>query len=277
MGRFFGQVERLDRTSKQIVALAASTDVYVGVIPRGRRGGGRDDLVEAADVAWVDCDSPEAVSALRHFRPMPSMTVSSGTAQNCHAYWFLRTPVSLDAVESLNKRLALTLGADPRCSDPARILRPAGSVNMKHDPPTPVRLLRCAPRRLVGLAELERDLIHLPEPTATRAPGLLLAHRGDGLLDCISPRVYFEQLTGLAVGRTGKVCCPFHEDGTPSLHVWEEPERGWYCFGCGRGGSVYQLAAWLWFSEEAAGGPLRGHAFIELRARLEDLFSRGRS
>ncbi len=154
MGRFFGPVNRLDLTAKQIVALAASTDVYVGVIPRRRRGGGREDLVDSADVAWVDCDTTDAVSALRRFRPTPSMVVSSGSAQNCHAYWFLCQAVTLDAIDGLNKRLAVTLGADIRCSDPARILRPSGSVNMKHDPPTPVRLLKCAPRQLVALVDL---------------------------------------------------------------------------------------------------------------------------
>jgi hypothetical protein len=25
--------------------------------------------------------------------------------------------------------------------------------------------------------------------------------------------------------------------------VWPEPERGWCCFGCGRAGGIYDLAA----------------------------------
>lgn len=273
MGRFFDSIERLDLIAQRIVALASETDVYVGVLPRRQHGGGREDLVDTASVVWADCDTAGAVSALRRFRPMPAMVVSSGTAQNCHAYWFLRKPVSLDAIELLNRRLALTLGADVRCSDPARILRPSGSVNMKHDPATPVRLLRCAPRQLVDIADLQRDLPPLPEPPAARPPCAILAGRSADTFDGISPRVYFERLTGLVVGRSGKVCCPFHEDRTPSLHVWEEPTRGWYCFGCGRGGSVYQLAAWLWLPAQVAAAPLRGQDFTELRARLEDLFS----
>jgi hypothetical protein len=36
-----------------------------------------------------------------------------------------------------------------------------------------------------------------------------------------------------------------HEDRTPSLHVYGDPERGWFCFGCGRGGSIYDFAALL--------------------------------
>jgi hypothetical protein len=53
-----------------------------------------------------------------------------------------------------------------------------------------------------------------------------------------------------------------HTDGTPSLHVYPDPGRGWYCYGCRRGGSVYDLAALLWQT------PPRGQGFTELRQRL---------
>jgi hypothetical protein len=78
----------------------------------------------------------------------------------------------------------------------------------------------------------------------------------------LAPRDYVERLLGQPVGRSGKVRCPFHTDGTPSLHVYPEPGRGWYCYGCGRGGSVYDLAALLWQT------PPRGQGFTELRQRL---------
>jgi len=71
------------------------------------------------------------------------------------------------------------------------------------------------------------------------------------------------------VGRDGKVSCPFHEDRTPSLHVYETPAGGWYCFGCGRGTSVYDLAAAIWRLEP------RGADFLELRRRLYELLLPG--
>jgi len=79
----------------------------------------------------------------------------------------------------------------------------------------------------------------------------------------LRPRVYVERLTGRPVGRSGKVRCPFHEDRTPSLHVYESAAEGWYCFGCGRGGSIYDFAALL------LGRSTRGEDFIELRRELE--------
>ena len=81
----------------------------------------------------------------------------------------------------------------------------------------------------------------------------------------VPPPVYFERLTGMRVGRSGKLRCLFHDDRHPSLHVYQEAGRGWYCFGCGRGGSVYDLAALLW------GRKTRGVDFVELRRELEKL------
>jgi len=49
------------------------------------------------------------------------------------------------------------------------------------------------------------------------------------------------------------------------LHVYADPQRGWYCFGCARGGSIYDLAALLWDREP------RGVQFAQLRRELEAL------
>jgi hypothetical protein len=87
----------------------------------------------------------------------------------------------------------------------------------------------------------------------------------DDPLRWVPPPVYFERLTGLQVGPSGKLHCLFHDDRSPSLHVYREPGRGWYCFGCGRGGSVFDLASLLW------GRGTRGPDFVELRRKLERL------
>jgi hypothetical protein len=93
-----------------------------------------------------------------------------------------------------------------------------------------------------------------PRPVTTSDP-----------LRLVPPPVYFERLTGLRVGRSGKLRCLFHDDRSPSLHVYREPARGWYCFGCGRGGSIYDLAELL------SGRETRGQSFSELRRELEEL------
>jgi RepB DNA-primase from phage plasmid/CHC2 zinc finger len=265
MGQRFHRVSRLDRVVESILALSARTDVYVGVLPRRRRGGGRADVIDRAAVLWADCDSGDSVEALRQFRPSLAMVVASSEDKR-HAYWFLTEPVSLDVIERTNRRIALALGADVRCSDPARILRPSGSVNRKRSEPSVVRLLHLALAARVSFADLDRVLPREPvsSTTPTRLP------RGGRIalsdpLEAIPPPVYVEQLTGQRVGRSGKIRCPLHEDPKPSLHVYDDPGRGWYCFGCGRGGSIYDLASLLW------NRPARGWDFIQLRRELEAL------
>lgn len=38
-------------------------------------------------------------------------------------------------------------------------------------------------------------------------------------------------------GNEWRGCCPFHNDGSPSLYIYKGGRR-WYCFGCGAGGDV---------------------------------------
>ena len=42
----------------------------------------------------------------------------------------------------------------------------------------------------------------------------------------------------------GFICCPFHEEKTPSLKLYAG-DRGWYCYGCREGGDVIALTARL--------------------------------
>ena len=119
----------------EIVARARETDVYIGVAPRVRPEGGKD-AVERLHVIWVDLDTPEAISALPRFAPVPSMTVRSGNG--VHAYWSLWPPVGPAEAERANRRLVHALGGDTRSVDAARILRPPESFNHKRGMPVPV-------------------------------------------------------------------------------------------------------------------------------------------
>jgi hypothetical protein len=72
-------------------------------------------------------------------------------------------------------------------------------------------------------------------------------------------------LAGLEADRGGKVRCPFHDpDRTPSLQLYDD--GSWYCFGCRRGGSIYQFAALLWNVAHTRRSP------IELRSSLAQIF-----
>jgi hypothetical protein len=253
-----------------VLSLGSRTEVFVGVLPRARPGGRLEDVVKRASVLWADCDTSASVAALTCFEPEASMVVASGSDRHLHAYWFLQEPVDLHRLEHLNRRLAAALGADGGVvTKPHTILRPAGSVNRKNASPALVRLISLQDGHRLSADEIDAQLPQeRTEPASISHAGLSCAPSpiaSSDPLRLVPPPVYFERLTGLRVGRSGKLRCLFHDDRSPSLHVYREPGRGSYCFGCGRGGSIYDLAALL------SGLEARGQDFVELRRELEEL------
>jgi hypothetical protein len=95
----------------------------------------------------------------------------------------------------------------------------------------------------------------------------------DRQLLAIPATTYVPALTGRQPNRAGKVCCPFHDDGTPSVQLYD---HGWYCFACRVGGSIYDFGALLWLtgqsSDERTGWKLRGREFLWVRQRLASIF-----
>lgn len=274
MRRTFFDTDALGTAGAMINQRSATTDVYVGIIPRRRHGGSRNDLVERASVLWVDCDTSDSVATLRSFAPSPSIVVLTST-DHLHSYWLLSATEDVVTIEHANRRLARTIGADIACTDGARIARPPSTLNWKHDPPMPVRLERCTPCSRHALTDVVGRLADPPTvPAHTRRRALHdQAHLVSDPLLAIDPATYVERLTGARIPRSGKIACPFHHpDRTPSLHVYHEPERGWYCYGCRRGGSVYDFAAYWWLTGQSGRGGLRGDQFTAVRDRLQALF-----
>lgn len=249
----------LRAVAREIAALGVTHDVYVGVLPRWRTGGGRADVVGDGRTVWVDLDRPDALRMLEPVDPPPSLVIASGGPGHVHAYWRLRRAVAPREIERANGRLAFALHADLRAVDAARILRPPGTLNRKHG--VEVELLRDV-QSTTTLGALVGGLLDPPgwrPPPSRRTTGRRSAA---GVL-ALAPEVYVERLTGQRVGRSRKVRCPLHDDATPSLHVYPDVERGWFCFGCRKGGTVVDLAAQLW------GRETQGRGFAALRADLD--------
>ncbi|MDX6436770.1 MAG: hypothetical protein QOK34_1604 [Gaiellaceae bacterium] len=117
--------------------LAGTTDVYLACAPRVRKDG-TASAIERVWCLWADCDGAEALDRLKTFSPLPNLVVRSGSDDSAHAYWQVDKPLSPAWERRANLRLALAIGADRAATDAARILRPAGTLNHKHDPPRPV-------------------------------------------------------------------------------------------------------------------------------------------
>ena len=63
----------------------------------------------------------------------------------------------------------------------------------------------------------------------------------DTVKAAVTPRMAAERY-GLPVRQGNMICCPFHDDRTPSMKLNEDY---FYCFGCGASGDVIDLAARL--------------------------------
>ena len=269
---FFAATDTLT-AARTIVREGLRTDVYVGVAARRRHAGGKE-AIEEIRTLWVDLDIPDARAALDAFPVAPAIVIASGTEGHLHVYWLLQRPVSIAAAETANRRLAATVGGClSAVTNAATILRPPGTYSHKTTPPAPVVLERLT-AQLTTLRDVTEGIAadpaaqpprRAPAAAPARVPG-----RGPDPLRELQPAVYVTALTGQAVGRSRKVSCPFHEDRTPSFHVYERADQGWYCFGCRRHGqTAYDLASEIWQLQT------RGDEFLELRARLYALLLPG--
>lgn len=79
----------------------------------------------------------------------------------------------------------------------------------------------------------------------------------------VSTRDYLEAI-GITLDRNGMVCCPIHGEKTPSLKVYDDPRRGWHCFGCHAGGDVIDMVC-----------KVEGVGFIEAIKRIDARFNLG--
>jgi hypothetical protein len=248
-----------------IAALAPRADVYMGVALRERREGGKR-AIAGSRLLFVECDrlpDEQLVSRLP-----PTIEIASGTPGHRHLYWRLDTLAPTERVESANRRLARAAGGDPQSVDVARILRPPDTLNHKSDPPRAVRLLALRRGARYSLSQLIGELPPTSEArleSPTRPPRVAIRTELDRRLRAIPASDYVFALTGREPDRQGKVLCPFHSEKHPSLQLYRD--GSFYCFGCGRGGSIVDFAAALW------GCGTRGEEFLALRAHLARRFA----
>ena len=90
----------------------------------------------------------------------------------------------------------------------------------------------------------------------------------------VAPPAYFLALCAVRVSDGGGlIACPLpdHDDAYASCQVYAEAEQGWWCFGCQRGGRIYDLASLL--AGGAWGRDLRGEAFRSARELVAAAFS----
>lgn len=257
MGQCFHAAERAAALVETVRGLGAGSDVYVGAAPRRRNHGGAA-AIERVWTLWADCDGPAAVDALRTFRPLPSIVVRTGSGANVHGWWPLREALTPEQARQANRRLAHHLGADLRATDPARILRVPGTLSFKHTPPAAVVCVRLELAVFVA-GEVVGSLPDPPAPPPAAGTAVRAHDDVDDPLRAIPAYVYVPALLGAEPRSDGKIACPFHDDSSPSLHVYDDH---WHCYGCDLGGTIIDLGAALYKIEP------RGRGYHDVRRRL---------
>jgi hypothetical protein len=224
--------------------------------------------IASGQVAWIDIDDPDALAELRTFEHRPHLVVRSGSG-GAHAYWRLSEQAAAADIEAVNRKLCHRLGGDQSSTDRGRLMRLPGTINHKAGAWCRIAWLDLAAPS-IAVAELTAGLEDPVPRTPARPPARA---RGDDELGRIAPPRYFLALAGIEVpDRGGYVLCPLHDERTPSCRVWPDPPEGWHCFGCNRGGSIYDLASLL------DGGPygtaLRGEDFKRVKQRVLERLGR---
>jgi RepB DNA-primase from phage plasmid len=256
---------RLARRHRQ-----AGEEVFCTPLTRREPRAGKAGEILPARCAWVDIDEPANVDRLRAFAPRPHLVVYSGSG-GAHAFWRLGPPLEPQQLEATNRKLAHHVGADLGSTDRARIMRLPGH---NHKAGRPCRIVFCdLASRAVDGEQLVAGLEDPAPPTRPPSPAELrrrLAFLAADEASRIPPPAYFRALAGVDVPeRGGHVPCPLddHHDQLASCMVYRDAAEGWWCFGCGRGGAIYDLASLL--EGGAWGRDLRGQDFRELKRRVQ--------
>jgi hypothetical protein len=255
----------------------AGDEVFATPLTRQEARAGHAGLVLPGRVAWVDLDDADGLVALRAFPHRPALVVASGSG-GAHAYWRLTGAHPADQLEQANRQLCAALGGDPACTDRARIMRVPGTFNGKAK--RPCRLLH------VDFAHPEVELENLvagltdPSPPAPAPSAEKLrrrqARREDDPAQSLTPPAYFRLLAGVWVPDQGAhIPCPLpdHQEEIASCRVYATPDEGWRCYGCQRGGTIYDLASLL--QRGPWGRDLRGEDFRAARRRVHDALGLG--
>lgn len=160
---------------ERVTALAPMMNTYIGAAPRARQDG-TAAAVERVWSLWIDADGRATLEKLAKFRPLPALVIRSGSPDCAHGYWPLRAPLDPSWAQRANRRLALALGGDMSATDGARILRAAGTFNLKHKPPQPVLCTRCELQSFT----LDEVVGGLPDSPHYRPPAPILHARNIG-------------------------------------------------------------------------------------------------
>ncbi len=269
-------------------------EIFCGVLPRvfDQRGLAIPDafFVRQGSVIWVDIDDPTQVWRLEAFSPRPHLIARSGSG-GAHGYWRVKAfeedgarSIAAAHIERANERLIYRVAGDYASYDRLRMMRVPGTYNSKAKAWARVQYADLS----MGAYDIRDVVGDLPDPPDEARPQRVgrkaaaarqrrprrrdrddARYRDDPARHLL-PREYVARLAGVQVDRGGYCRCPLpdHDERTGSFKCYPKVDEGWYCYGCRRGGSVYE------FAEALSGIPVN-QRFKELKAWTWDRLGLG--
>ena len=126
------KASELPKMADRLKALNATVmNIYAGMLPRSKIGGGKTEHCLPGWVVWADFDhtTPEAALAIvvEVGLPEPTLVVNSGHGIQCH--WGLTAATAPADICKLVGNIAEVTGSDPKVKDPPRVMRLPGFIN----------------------------------------------------------------------------------------------------------------------------------------------------
>lgn len=112
----------------------------------------------------IDKGTPEDQKKRIMAYPLPPSAIVQ-TGRGHHAYWILDRfePVETERWQRVQKAMAVLLGGDEACTDPARLMRLPGSWHVKHEP-KPVSLVHLNEYWIYSLDEFPAAIVEARKP-----------------------------------------------------------------------------------------------------------------
>jgi len=88
------------------------------------------NFMSEQDVIYIDADDKQVMDEVRSKYPYPALVVKTSVG-HYQIYWKLQEKISIEAQESLMKRIAQNVGSDIGATDVSRVLRLPGFWNKK--------------------------------------------------------------------------------------------------------------------------------------------------
>lgn len=137
--------DQIMRSAKRLARIAANLDVEQSAevavgLPRTA------EFVYSSTVLWANVETKDSAWRASQFRPQPDLVLKMGASARRLLLWVLKNPITAEAAEDANRRIAYALHSPQKFAKPEtlRINLPGTFLRVGRSQPVPVLVTRLA-------------------------------------------------------------------------------------------------------------------------------------